>query len=202
MGRQTVKEFDRATLSYDDQGRVIFILQKDFSEKVGNTTKGDETKTNQVILSTQGKIISSFPVDTGGKGWVGNGELQGHGANFMDLMIAKSSSPEIQKRHEPFLSDTPDAVRSNLYIHVPYGVINQRTRAYFLEKASSTNANSPGTHQEEITILKKGKPVKVMATVAEMRFAQPIGVREEVGPDGRMKPVPLYYNRTYFIEGN
>jgi hypothetical protein len=203
MGRETVKSWDRTSLSYDEEGRLIFIFQKDFTQTVGKTTRGKETKTNQVILSSDGKIISSFPVEVGTKGWVGKGDLNAKGTNFAEIFLQKSASAEVEKRHEPFLPGNPDALKTNLYLaDVPYGVINQRTRANFNDELPSTNANAPGTRQEEITILKKGKPVKVMATVAEMRFEQPIGIREEMGPDGKVTQVPLYCNRTYFIDGN
>jgi hypothetical protein len=204
IDRETVRSWDRASLSYDHLGRIIFRLEKDFDVDVGNDTsrKPKKTKTNRVILTHDGKITTGQPVSPEKKGWVSKTELSARGDNFAELIVQKSTNDQINRLYEPFLPGGSDIVRTHLYRdRIPFDIVNRRTQANFKEEAPSSNVKLPGSHQEEITILQDGKAVKVMAIVAEMSFEEPVGIREKAGPDGKHQRIPLYFNRTYIFDG-
>lgn len=201
LSRETIRKWDQATLTYDAEGRTIFMLQRTFSQDIGVDSNRKSTRTHQLIVSAAGEILSSFPVPEGTKGWVPHREMVATGKSFQELLIARSASAEMIQRHSPFLPDNPDADRRHLYLahSIPFGIVNQRTVAYLREGAACAQAGAPYTLGDGTTVINaRGERGAVM--VAEMKYENPIGVRETVREDGQVERTPLRWNRAYYAE--
>ncbi|MFO1518977.1 MAG: hypothetical protein U1F57_04840 [bacterium] len=202
ISRETVSHPDRVQMTFDENGKVCFVFEKDFPEPIGNMSDINknkpppETRTNRVIFA-DGKIQTSFPVKAPSKeaidaNWVSMSKLPN--PQDFPLILSRSSNAkaDTKKTYEPFYPDSPDAQRGNLYLTdmFPVKVVNERTRADYYETDPAGAANKK-TYEYELS---DGTKV----TVAEKKFDQPIGVRETQGPNGEIIRTPLYWNRTYY----
>ncbi|MCC6271966.1 MAG: HD domain-containing protein, partial [Deltaproteobacteria bacterium] len=206
MQKRSVVEWDRIAVSYDSEGRTVFLYQKSFDSEIGVDSAGNRTKANTVVVSADGKIVTGFPAAEGGKDWVSRGELDAVGGDLAKLAAAKFRAGDAETRYAASLPDHPLVYRDSQGLRVavygddvPVALLNRRTRANYLEKSAyAGNENEVPISQAEIPVTVKGKKnlrQVVTGRAVEMYFEQPVGYREVRKPDGSVERLPLHWNR-------